>query len=505
MSDDGRRQSKRPEAVPTRYAPTRGVRRKKDASSPVPPQAATPTAPAPAAPRAAEPTRGFPRKKRGPGSLARASLRAPSVAPPPMPLSDGEFLAQIPLGTRVGAHYVVESLLGAGGMGVVFRARDERLMRTVALKFVQPHFIAEDGTYERFLGEARALARISHPNVVDVYAFGEHQGFPYLVMEFIDGHTAEAWFVERLRDCAGLIPIDEALGILDQCCAGVAAIHAAGAVHGDLKPTNVLLDRGYRAVLADFGLAMLLDTDTRCHGGTPEYMAPETFEELEDRALIQRRDIFALGVMAYELLVGARPFPSRSIQQLDDLPAPAPPSYVRPDLGAAFDAPILTALAPDPHARTLSAERFRQELNAARQKVGRPTRRSRILVIDDDGDFTLWFERMVHNAFPDAEVVCCSSGEAGLRELLAAPTDIAFVDMRLPDMNGLELTSEIRAQQELERLNIQVITAHGTAADWKLLAELGANGFLLKPITVDALGSAIERALATQRVARRAG
>jgi serine/threonine protein kinase len=494
---------------PTRAAPTRAGRRKRTTFAAELAPDAVRTEPSPTGNEVDEsaPTQGFPKRSQAeplarppsePQAEARRTEARKSVTEAAQALTPLDFVTQIPLGTRVGKHYVVESVLGIGGMGMVFRARDELLMRKVALKFVQPHFIADTETYQRFLSEARAMARIKHPNVVDVYAFGEHEGIPYFVMEYVDGRTAEDWFLERLRTHGEALPIDEVVGILDQCCAGVAAIHAAGAVHGDLKPANVLLDHHYRAMLADFGLAMLLDHgETNAWGGTPDYMAPEVLLELTDEDLIQRRDVFSLGVMAYEFLVGRRPFPSRTMAEVVDHPLtpPAPPSQWRTDLPEAFDAAVLGALQLDPALRTPTVDRLRQDLAAARHQLGRPKRRARIVAIDDDPAFCDWLQHTFLARLPDVELVCFQSGESGLRELCGNPPDMALIDMQLPDFNGIELTVEIRAHSELARMPLHVITAHGTAADWKLLSELGADGFMMKPVSAGAIVSIVERSL----------
>ncbi|MGH7328658.1 MAG: serine/threonine-protein kinase, partial [Polyangiaceae bacterium] len=137
-------------------------------------------------------------------------------------------------GTLIGGVYRVTGTLGRGGMGVVLRARDEQLERDVAVKLIRPDLLTDD-LRARFLSEARAMARVAHPNVLPIYAFGEHQGAPYLVTKIVIGQTVEEWI--RKRPAGSLPDLERALDIFDGTCRGVAAIHAAETVHRDLKPS----------------------------------------------------------------------------------------------------------------------------------------------------------------------------------------------------------------------------------------------------------------------------
>ncbi len=241
-------------------------------------------------------------------------------------------------------------LIGQGGMGAVYLARQRALDRLVALKLINPR--EDDPTFaERFAREAKAMARLSHPNVVTVFESGVADGLPYLVMEYVDGVT--------LRDAmrAKKLTPAEALKIIPQVCDALEYAHSQGVVHRDVKPENILLDKAGRVKIADFGLAKLADPDgvslTRTHQamGTPHYMAPEQWErpgEVDHRA-----DIYALGVLLYELLTGELP-----LGRFD------PPS-VKARVDARIDELILRALAKEPDRRyqhasdvKLALERF---------------------------------------------------------------------------------------------------------------------------------------------------
>ena len=198
------------------------------------------------------------------------------------------------------AHYRIESRLGEGGMGVVYKASDTRLGRSVALKFIKVQFS------HRWEREARAVAALNHPHIATLYEVGEHEGAPYLAMELVDG-----------RPLKGPLPVKQAIEYGIQMADALAAAHAAGVVHRDLKPGNILVTEKGSVKVLDFGLAKLAEqegapasTETAGLAGTPGYMAPE---QIEGKAADTRSDIFAYGCILYELLSGRRAFPGETI------------------------------------------------------------------------------------------------------------------------------------------------------------------------------------------------
>ena len=212
-------------------------------------------------------------------------------------------------GERIGA-YTVTRLLGAGGMGEVWRARDERLGRDVAIKILLPHFSNDAGRLRRFADEARSAGALNHANILTVYDVGEHDGMPYLVAECLEGRNLR----QRLE--RGSVPLDEAVAIALGIARGLTAAHASGIVHRDLKPENVFIRSDGGVKILDFGLAKLQsgvtavenETGATVSGvivGTAGYSAPE---QLTDQPVDGRADLFALGVMLYEMLSGQQPF-----------------------------------------------------------------------------------------------------------------------------------------------------------------------------------------------------
>jgi predicted Ser/Thr protein kinase len=199
----------------------------------------------------------------------------------------------------------IDKVVGEGGMGVVYRAVQKQLGRTVALKVLSPALASDPQFVERFTREAKALAQLSHPNIVAVYDFGVHEGVPFLIMEFVEGTPL------RKLLAAKKLSSERALELVPQICDALAYAHGRGVVHRDVKPENILIDREGRVKIADFGLAKLAEpgqtriTRTQMVMGTPNYMAPEQIEN--PSTVDHRADIYSLGVVFYEMLTGELP------------------------------------------------------------------------------------------------------------------------------------------------------------------------------------------------------
>ncbi|MBW8741660.1 MAG: serine/threonine protein kinase [Acidobacteria bacterium] len=211
------------------------------------------------------------------------------------------------VGERIADRYELEELVGTGGMSSVYRARDTLLERNVALKILHEQFTSDDFV-ERFKREARAVAQMSHPNIVTVIDRGEDGGRQYIVFEYIDGENLKEHVVR-----AGRLPVREALELAVQVAHGLAFAHTQGLVHRDVKPQNVLLNGDGRAKVTDFGIARSLDVDgvtqTGTVLGTSNYIAPE---QASGRNVDVHTDVYSLGVVLYELLTGDVPFPGEN-------------------------------------------------------------------------------------------------------------------------------------------------------------------------------------------------
>ncbi len=265
---------------------------------------------------------------------------------------------------RLGDRFEVGDVIGRGGMADVHTAFDQRLQRDVAVKIMRPGSIAPDDMAARFEDEARVAARLNHPNVVSVYDTGvTDDGLPYIVMERLPGETLG----DRMR--AGALS-DAAVRVLaDDVLAAMAAAHAAGIVHRDIKPGNILLTEDGHAKIADFGIAresntLLVDpTTTNALTGTPAYLAPE---RVDGKPATARSDIWALGVVLYEALAGRKPFDGPSplavaMAVRDDDPTPL--RELRPDVDPTLAAAVTRAMAGDPAARFATAAEMATAMN----------------------------------------------------------------------------------------------------------------------------------------------
>jgi serine/threonine protein kinase len=437
---------------------------------------------------------------------SRTALKDWSSSPVPVPVS--RRASWIPeAGSLFANTYRVVRMLGEGAMGVVLLGRDVRLEREVAIKLIHPDYVASPESHQRFLEEARAMARVRHENVVEIFAFDELNESPYFVMEYVPGMHVEAWIAKRK---GSPLAIDEAIGILDQVCRGVSAIHRAGTVHRDLKWTNVLLGPAFRIAVADLGLARLLDRPRReardTVSGTPAYMAPEVvIGGAVPPGMHNRADVYSLAVMAFELLTGRLPFETddatEMMTQHVELDPPVP-SEIKDDLPRAFDPVLLRAMHKDPARRTTSADAFRRELLAARETASQGVGGQRFLIADDDEDFATLVGETLSYAFPGAELVSVRDGRAALSAVDDRPCALAVIDLDMPGLNGIELTAAFRATPKAEGMPVIVVTATGGAPDWRLLQSLGADGFLVKPIDPMALVALARRTLGKAKTAR---
>jgi predicted Ser/Thr protein kinase len=269
--------------------------------------------------------------------------------------------------TSLGRYQLVR-VLGEGAMGVVYEATDPRLGRTVAIKTVQRSLVADPttaGAYaKRFEREAMAAGRLSHPNIVTVFDFGEQGDFSYIVMEFVRGRELLQAF-----DSGHTFTLSDACRIMGELLDALAFAHEHGVVHRDVKPANVMLDAAGRVKLTDFGVARMESTP---HArtvpgtllGTPSYMSPE---QVLGNPVGPRADLFAAGVILYQFLTGQRPFTggAAAVQHKIVHSPVTPPSTLNPALPGAFDRIIAKALAKEPEDRYDSAVAFAADLRRA--------------------------------------------------------------------------------------------------------------------------------------------
>ncbi|HKD94445.1 MAG TPA: protein kinase [Gaiellaceae bacterium] len=267
-------------------------------------------------------------------------------------------------GELIADRYELQELAGTGGMSSVFRAHDLQLEREVAIKILHPHYADDPEYLERFRREARAVARLSHPNIVTVIDRGDDDGRQYIVFEHVDGEN-----LKELAVRSGRLPVRQALELALAVADGLAFAHEHGLVHRDVKPQNVLLSNEGEVKVTDFGIARSLHvehgvTQTGTVLGTGEYLAPE---QASGKAISPATDVYSLGVVLWELLAGDVPFTGDNfvavaLRHVNELPPHL--RERRPDVSSRLDAAVERALAKDPARRFPSMKAFAKELRA---------------------------------------------------------------------------------------------------------------------------------------------
>lgn len=360
-------------------------------------------------------------------------------------------------GTLLERRYRVVSLLGRGGMGEVYRADDLKLGEAVALKFL-PGAIERRGGLDRFLSEVKLARQIAHPNVARVYDVGETDGQHFLSMEYVDGEDL-ASLLRRI----GRLPREKAMEIGRQLASGLAAAHEEGILHRDLKPANVMIDGRGRVKITDFGLAVVATEAKQEESltGTPAYMAPE---QLSGELVTERSDLYALGLVLYELVTGRRPHQADSLEDLrrsrSTLVATRPSSHVE-GLDPAVEKAIESCLEPDPARRPDSARAV-----AAAFSGGDPLAAA-----------------LAAGETPSPEMVAASVASEGLRPavalgclavLLAA---LVWIAASASDVALISRVPWEASPAELENRAVEVLELTG----WNAPAKDVADGFRMDP------------------------
>lgn len=337
------------------------------------------------------------------------------------PVDDAALLPSRHGSRMVADKYRLDRLLGRGGMGAVYQGTHVDLDRPVAIKLLLPDFIADQDALERFRREARAAARLNHPNVADTYDYGSlADGGAYIVMELIDGETLRAHM-----DASGPLPFAEAINIARQMASGVEAAHRSGITHRDLKPSNIILTRDHDgrmlAKVVDFSVAKLKEgttsgaalTATGSLIGTPRYMAPE---QCADNRADARSDIYSLGVILYEMIAGRAPFEGPTttaiaIKHIQEPPAPV--ETLRPDTPELLSKLVMQALAKPPSERPQTAQEFIARLDEALAELSPSELKERPLMAASEMAKQPSLDRHTAQTNPQTSEVSPHTGRAG--------------------------------------------------------------------------------------------
>jgi serine/threonine protein kinase len=412
--------------------------------------------------------------------------------------------APLDVGDVVADRYRVEEGIGAGGMGVVYRAFDLELEEQLAIKVLQLAGGDDERQVVRFKQEIKLARKIVHPNVCRIYDFGSWRELKFVTMELLRGETLDVYVARHDLDLDGKLELFR--GIL----AGLRAAHELQIVHRDLKPPNVMVTGDRRPVIMDFGLARDLEATSITSAsevfGTPSFTAPES---LMGQTVDHRCDVYSLGVILFELACGSKPYAGKTVfdvaqKQLREDP-PRPRDLV-PELPVWLDRAILKMLARDPGDRFQSVAEILLifELAAgAGSSAGipapvlappsSPPGTKKVLIVDDDEVFLTIVE--AHLKPTGLQVVTASDGAAGLAALHREQPDLVCLDFRMPEMDGFHVAGYIGQLEPGKRPPIFMTTAIQDPQYAKQAARLGIERFFTKPVDARELADAIRERL----------
>ena len=390
--------------------------------------------------------------------------------------------------------YRIEKQIGKGGMGSVYRAYDSRLERVVALKRIHKENLARH--YREWLRrEAKATAQISHPNIVQVFDILDHAGADWIVMEFVAGLTLRQAIDSRT------LTIKKVVELCLEICQGLAAAHAQGIVHRDLKAENIILTPEGQAKILDFGLAKwnsasedLFQAQEGRVQGTPRSMSPE---QALGMPLDHRSDLFSLGVLMYEALSDQSPFQGqlRNVYKILSricTHQQQPLREVSPKISKPLSDLVDQLLEKEPERRPQSAE----EVLVALQRVrDAPESSMRVLFVDDEPDFEHLIRQRYRRQIRSRKmsVSFARNGNEALRKLAEEDDiDLVFTDLNMPEMDGLTLIQELR-EREVGSTTV-IISAYGDLPNIRSAMNLGAFDFLTKPLDFRDLDATLKKA-----------
>lgn len=390
---------------------------------------------------------------------------------------------------KIISHYQILDEIGRGGMGVVYKGRDLRLDRLVALKFLPSSLANDAGAKARLMNEAKAASALEHPNICAVHEIGEtDDGQLFITMPHYKGETLD----QKLK--RGQLSMKEAATIAVQTLQGLAEAHTAGIIHRDIKPANIFLTDGGQVKILDFGVARKQGsvgmTRTRAAIGTLAYMSPE---QLRGDQVDHRTDIWSLSVVLYQMLAGVLPFQADYEQAmlymlLHEPPKPLP--AIRSDVPLALDRLIRKGMAKTPAERYKTSREMAIELEPYREKAGAvqftssndeilPKMVGNILLVEDEPDLANGLSYVFRQNGYAVEVV--RNGKTAVDAAETHRPDLIVLDVMLPGMDGFEVCRQLRKRGI--SVPVVMLTARAEEVDRVVGLEVGADDYVTKPFS----------------------
>src|SRR6266850_553042 len=412
---------------------------------------------------------------------------------------------KLPEGFALGPYRIVAPI-GRGGMATVYRAYHRALDRDVAIK-VLPDFFAEEDSYrERFQQEARSVARLTHPNILNVFDYGQENGITYLVLELVEGGT--------LGDRLGSpMELEDVVRLLRPVASALDHAHSQNILHRDIKPSNILIQADGKPVLADFGLATMVGSTERLTAtgtvlGTPEYMSPE---QATGATLGPASDQYSLAIVAYEMLTGRVPFqaPTPVAVLISHMSQAMPPTReLEGKLSGHIEDALRRGLAKVAADRYPTASQFVAALTPAAWTGGaRPDFKDSkashrgaqsVLVVDDGTANRELIEACLTDV--DCTILMAEDGPTALSTIASTSPDFVLLDVQMPGMDGYEVCKRIKANAAYRLIPVVMITALNRADDRIKALDSGADDFMSKPVERAELVARVRSALRLKSV-----
>lgn len=379
--------------------------------------------------------------------------------------------------------YSVIRKIGEGGMAVVFQCIDKQLDDTVALKILKPDLVNVKDIFFRFKQEIKIARKISHRNICRIYDFGSFEDLSYIVMEYLEGVPLSS--VVRIK---GAIPDERKLKIAIRILQGLEAAHQLRIVHRDLKPSNIMIIKNLEPVITDFGLASHSGNQTVTPAdhslfGTPAYMSPE---QIVGKQTDHRADIYAFGLIFYELMTTSYPYDDTNYFKLlysHINEEPAPPNTLIPELDNRVNDIILKCVAKEPDVRYQCASDVLTEIMATydyKQPEATQKESKKVLVVDDEKAVLNMLNRMFQSF--GMNVLISNNGQDAITKAMSEHLDLICLDIMMPEMTGFEVAEILLSNPKTKNVPIVILTAKNDTEYMQYSRQLGVLDYITKPI-----------------------